>query len=483
VAVADGDRPRAFSGLKIFRPIADTFPEEYPALGLTPLSFTGVSSFSESFTQILERSQRVAALPLESLQNQKTDLVQQKGLAASLQGVLTALESSFRNLRTVGDRAGVIGQSSNTAKVQVAAVTATSPASYTISEITSVAAAASETSLTGYGSSTAVSATGTVRLTFGSNTYDITLTPAENNLTGLRDKINALGIGVTASIFTTGTGPTPNYLSLTSVTTGATTLTLEDDPTGANTPLVTANNQGSNAVFKLNGVPVSKTSNTVNDVIPGIAFTIAGTTSGSETVQLNLSSDRSQLSTALQSFVAAYNNVVDFLDTQIGETAGLLSGSNLIFSTASALRSLTGFSGGRSLKSLSDLGVSLDSSGRMSFDAATFGTISGSQLADAFALAGSSPDGIGSLLPTITNLSDSINGAITVELNQFSRTETRLNDQIAELTTRLNAQQADLRLRLQTADAALAQLESQRSALTSQLDSLNLTLYGRRNDR
>jgi len=51
----------------------------------------------------------------------------------------------------------------------------------------------------------------------------------------VRDAINNLGVGVTATVLTTGTGANPNYLSVTSNTAGATTLQLFDDPTGTNT--------------------------------------------------------------------------------------------------------------------------------------------------------------------------------------------------------------------------------------------------------
>src|SRR6185369_16397268 len=144
--------------------------------------------------------------------------------------------------------------------------------SYTVSDITSIASAASETSVTGYAdsSSTAVSATGTVKLTVGTHDYTINLSPANNNLVGLRNAINDLDVGVTASVLTTGTGLNPNYLSVSSNTTGEAPLHITDDPDGAATALLTNDNQGSNAVFKLNNVAVSKPTNTINDVVPGV---------------------------------------------------------------------------------------------------------------------------------------------------------------------------------------------------------------------
>jgi hypothetical protein len=70
-----------------------------------------------------------------------------------------------------------------------------------------------------------------MQLVVGSATSTFTL--ANNNLVSLRDKINSLGAGVTASILTTSDG---NYLTISANATGATTLQLIDDPVTAANP-------------------------------------------------------------------------------------------------------------------------------------------------------------------------------------------------------------------------------------------------------
>jgi flagellar hook-associated protein 2 len=451
-------------------------------MGLSPLAFSGVSSFSESFQTILNRSQQIASIPLTRLQNEKTDLIQRKTLVTALESVVGGFTTSLRNLGSVGDRAGIAATSSDPSRVRIENVTANSPATYSISNISSLAAAASETSVTGYASATAdiVSASGSVRLTVGGNTYDITLTPENNNLAGLRNAINGLGAGVTASIFTTGTGSLPNYLSVSANETGAKTLTLIDDPGGAAANLLTAANQGSNAEFELNGVLVSKPSNLINDIVSGVSFSITGLSGPAETTTVRLSSDRSQLASALESLASAYNSIVDFLDSQIGEAAGLLSGSNLVFATSTALRQLTSFSGSGEVRNLSDVGLTLNSSGKMSFDAAAFSQLSDSRVAAAFTFAGTSTNGLASLIGGFAAISDPLSGSAKLEQDQFGVTEARLTRQIAELTDRVTAQQESLRQRLQAADTLLASLEAQRTLIDAQLESLNLTLYGKR---
>ena len=325
-------------------------------MSLTPLVFSGVSKYSSDFRTILERTVKIASLPITALQNQQKDLVQRKVVAGGLQGAVAAFGASLKSLGEIGDRRAVTGKSTDSAKVAVRSVSATTGGVYQLTSITSIAAAAAETSVLSYASSSAttVSSTGTVGLTVGSNTFTINLTTAQNNLAGLRDKINNLGAGVTASILTTDG---ENHLSISANTTGATALTLTDDPAGTPVALITSANQGSNAIFTLNGVAVSQKTNLVNSVVPGLSFEVLAKTATDEKVSVTLASDRTQLSTALSSLADAYNTLVGQVDGQIGESAGLLSGSSLVREIQSVLREVTGFSGSGDIKSLSALGL------------------------------------------------------------------------------------------------------------------------------
>ncbi len=160
-----------------------------------------------------------------------------------------------------------------------------------------------ETSTTTYADPTATPvSTGTLTLLSGSTPYTFQLTG--NNLTSLRDQINAQNAGVTASILTTSGG---NYLSIAANNTGATTLKLYDGPSATGTDLLSTTNQGANAVFHLNGISITQAGNTVNSVIPGVTLTLQAPSATATTI--TLASDPTQLSSALQDFVTKYNAV------------------------------------------------------------------------------------------------------------------------------------------------------------------------------
>jgi flagellar hook-associated protein 2 len=449
-------------------------------MSLSPLVFSGVSQFSDDFQKILERTVQIASLPLQTLQTQQSDLVQRKAAASSLQGAMTALTTSFKTLVDVGDRRAISTANSDPSTVRVVSTTADAAATYTISEITSTASAASETSVNGFAAdATNISATRSFRLVVGSNTYNFTLEESENTLAGLRDKINGLGAGVSATIFTTGTGATPNYLSVSSNSTGAKSLTLTEDPDGSATAFLTASNQGSNAAFKLNGVAVERPSNVINDVINGVSFEILKKTEGTNNVVLTLRPDATEISTALESFVSAYNSLVQTLDTQIGEDAGLLTGSALVREIQDALRSVKLFTGTGAVQSLAELGLEFDNQGVMSFNSATLNAMNSTTLDAALSFLSSETDGLGSLVSRFTALSDPVTGLIESEISGYDETERRLTTQITDMTDRINRMQTSVAERLQAADALLAQLESQQAVIDSSLQSLALTLYGK----
>ena len=462
-------------------------------MGITPLQFTGISQFSNDFQTILSRAVSIAQIPVKILQNQQTNILQEKQLTTSLEAAVSDLNASVTALGNVGSSQGLVGSSSDTTRVVVNSSSATSPVSYAITDISSVAKAASETSLLGLADATTapVSTTGTVRLVIGGTavTPDITLDAAHNNLTGLRDAINALGAGVSASVLTTGTGATPYYLSVSAAATGQNAIQLIDDPAGSATQLLTSANPGANADFYVNGAHVVSTSNVINSVIPGITFTIAGETSG-QTVTISAASDPSQLSSALQDFVTKYNAVASQLNAQVGPAAGMLSGNSLVWGIQSALRGLVNYNGDGVIKSLADLGIELDTHGQMTFNQTTtdptrhiaFNSLSSAQIAGAFSFLGSATTGFGKLAASLTQFSDPITGAIKTQQDQYDAAYSRLQDQISTLTDRVNQMQTILSAKLQSADTQVAQMQSQQQLLTSTIQALNFSTFGYQNN-
>jgi len=538
------------------------------------LYFTGISQYSSDFQSILTRSQQIAQLPITALQNQQTDNQNKSQALDTLDPVVADVGSAVASLGTLAANGGLAASSSNNTLASAVTTGTAAAGSYTISDIKSLASAASEMSLTGYAntSTSPVSASGVVNLVAGSKTYQLNISK-NNNLTGLVNAINSSGANVTASILTTGTGATPDYLVVTANSTGATTLQLNDlkspsdlmtntgtgtetslttyaDP--ASTPvsssgyvnlvvgsktynlnisannnlngvaqainsagagvtatvsngslsiatndssattiqlndmtpsnLISNTNQGSNADFFLNNIEVTRSSNTINDVISGVSLTLNSTTSTSNpSATISVSTDAGQLSNALQTLVTNYNSLVDQVNQQQGQSGGALVGDSIVWQISNDMQQLATYwnpASSSSIHSLSDLGVEFDDTGKMSFNQNTFNTLSQTQISDAFNFLGSSTSGLAALANNFTQITDPIEGVIQMQLTDYQNQDTSLSNQITTLTAQATATQNTLTAKVQAADALCAQLQSEQQNVNSEVQSLNYVLYG-----
>jgi flagellar hook-associated protein 2 len=547
-----------------------------------PLSFTGVSQYATDYQAVLTRAGQIAQIPVRALQNRDTAILAQKTALGTLNSAVSDLAASLSSLGTVASNQALSAASSDSSVLTATSTGATVPASYTINSVTSIARAASERSVNGFadaGSTPAsASATKTMKLVVGSQTYTFSLTT--NSLVGLRDKINGLGAGISASILTTSGG---NYLSVSAQTTGATTVQLIDDPidpvtnpTGGNTnflsytpttvtsaqtdasfadPNATAvsatgtmnllvggvshtlvlgantltglrdqinglgagvtasivtnsgrsslsiasdsgpttlqliddptgasvnvlQSQGANAVFQLSGINISQAGNVVNSVVPGVTFTLHGTSSSP--VTLSLASDSTKLSSALQDFVAKYNALRTQIAGQAGSSGGALSGDSAISQLQNMMRQLTSYyTTSGTVQSLADLGVEFSKAGPLSFDQTKFNSLTSTQISDGFTFLGSATSGVGGFSTRLTQFSDPITGLIKAKEDGIDRTDKSLQRQITTLTDRINIMQTNLLRQMEAADAAQAALQSQQSGLNASLVSLSYVLYGK----
>src|SRR5678816_4432663 len=101
------------------------------ALPFTPLSFTGISSYSQDFNTVLQRAVSIASLPLKRLQNDDADILSRKATLGSLTSSVGALAASVTALGNVAHSGGRVATSSDTVEVSVAYAGATSSATYT----------------------------------------------------------------------------------------------------------------------------------------------------------------------------------------------------------------------------------------------------------------------------------------------------------------------------------------------------------------
>ena len=219
--------------------------------------------------------------------------------------------------------------------------------------------------------------------TFQINGRTVTVA-AGDSLAEVRTKINNLNRGdeatkVTASIVSYSS--TDNRLILTSRQEGAAGFTLEPEgsPNLVEAFGFTEIQSGRDAQLKVDGVSLTRSANTITDLLPGITLNLRQAEVGT-TVTLTVDRDIEGQSARIQEFVDQYNQVMDFIRTQstydqkAQQTGGILFGDGTLRSVkkdliANLINKVEGVSPEFSIIGMA--GITLDNQGKLSVDETT----------------------------------------------------------------------------------------------------------------
>jgi flagellar hook-associated protein 2 len=163
----------------------------------------------------------------------------------------------------------------------------------------------------------------------------ITIDNSNNSLTGLAKAINTADFGVQASIINDGGGyrlviraesGLNKQLEITASESGAgpsntddqglSRFAFSDDPASAFQ--MTQNQIGQDAIFTVNGLSVSRSTNTIDDVIAGFEYTLSGVTAVGETINVTIEEDKAVAEQTVRDFVEAYNLFLETIEPLIG---------------------------------------------------------------------------------------------------------------------------------------------------------------------
>ncbi len=344
------------------------------------VSFSGLGSGID-FNTIRDAILASRSRSITTLQSKVTDyngrIEALKLLNTGLAGLNTATEALVN--RDLGF--GRTTTTSNAATATATATASTAIGTYDLN-ITRLASNLTQTSRSYASESTAVLAGAATEATFelrkggSAEGTSITIDATNNTLAGFRDAINAAGAGVRASIVdVTGDG-TGNQLVLTSDESGAAGRVelVETTSTGTLADIAISNVNPSdgdfndlNAVFSINGLQVTRGTNTVSDTINGVTLNLKQT--GQTTVSVVAGTD---IENRLKTFINQYNAIQDFVKDQyqvdsLGRPRGALAGDSTLRAAQqqlrTALRAVSNDNGG-TLNNLADIGVKVVEGGK-----------------------------------------------------------------------------------------------------------------------
>jgi flagellar hook-associated protein 2 len=314
--------------------------------------------------------------------------------------------------------------------------------------------------------------TGT-HLSAGTSSFTVAHTTATSTLADLTAALNVSGSPLSAALINTGDGSSSPYRMVLTARGSGTAGALTLDASGIN---VLAPGQLStvtgavDAQLSVGGATITRSSNTVNDLLPGVTLNL--THAGTSTV--TIASDASGTTSRAQALVDAANAVMASVATQTAydvtaKKGGPLSGEGLASGISDALMDKAlGSSGTGQTKVLSQLGIETTRDGRLSFDS--------SKLAAALQ---SDPDGVSSLLASFAKSVEdyakqatSVTGVVTTSQAAAGAAARQRQDQIDAFEVRMSAMQTAYQAKFAALDAALGNLKAQQSKVASAINSL-----------
>ena len=436
-----------------------------------PITFTGQSTFSSSFQQVLQRAVSIAALPMQQLEGDIGTLESQQADLGDLQSTFSSLQSALQSISSAmsGD---VSATSSDPSIVSVSAQSTTLPGTYSIQ----VANIGSSTTTIGNAGSTpvtdpssqSISASSTFTLTV--NGVDYTIKPSGNTLTDLANAINDSDAGVSATIVNLGSNISPDYrLALTSTELGPDTIQLND----GTSDLLSTVQTGAEAEYTVNGNSTVLNSNSDQITLaPGLTATLLDSAPG-QNVTITVAATESNLANALSSFTQAYNSAVSAVMKETGQNGGALAGQSVVYQLQGILSQIAQYiAPSGSVQSFSDLGLNLASDGTLSFDASQFNSQSFAGIQQF--LGGLTTGGFLQVANNaLSTVADEKTGMLMTEFNNIATQITSEQNQVSHDQDLVSAIERNLQAQLSAADAAIAVLEEQNSFYSTLIQTQN----------
>jgi len=429
--------------------------------------------------------------PLDLLKAQE----KQFNTKLSAYGTLKSAISTFQTaMRTLTGSNGLSAQTVTSSNAGVLSATAngTAAAGFFTIEVTQLAQRQKLTSA-GVADATASLGSGSLNIKVRANA-EVVVTPTDYSLQGIRDAINESDAGITATIINDGTA-NGNHLVITSKDSGAANtvkITATDaslsqfdyDPASpvlydANTPPAGMSQlqAAQDANLTVDGIPITKPSNTITDAIQGVSLNLTQV-SGGTPVTITVGQDTETVKTSIDNFVKAFNDLKQTISNMTAydpttKTGGPLVGDAGARSVLNQIRGvLTGsVADAGSLSLLSDIGVSFQKDGTLSLDNSKLQKAIDGNFPDVAKLF-TSTNGFATQLNSLTGDMLATDGLITSRTDGLNNSIQNLKKREDNMQARLDSIEERYRAQFIALDQALSSMQNTSAYLTQQLSAL-----------
>ena len=318
---------------------------------------------------------------------------------------------------------------------------------------------------------------GTLSITVDGTTVNLAIASGSNSLRGIRDAINASAIDLQAAVVQDGAAWRLLLTSEKSGTEGAMTLTVDGT---LDTRLASASMEettaAQDALFSVNGLDLSSSSNSVADVLPGLTLELKAPTT--QPVTISVGTDNDALGEKLARVVTAYNGLVTNMKklgaaSPDGKTSGPLVGDAGLRSLQRGVLGIFGKNlstdvAANPFRNLAELGIKTSLSGEASLDTTALRKALSQDRDSVEALVGA----FGASFSSALDAFDGGNGVFGFRSDQLTAELKRIRDDRDRLELRLGALEERLTKRFSALDSLVSQFQSTSTYLAQQLTSL-----------
>ncbi len=363
------------------------------------ISIAGIGGSGLDINSIVQQLVSVERRPLDAARREQTGITAKLSSFASLRVSLAGLKASLAPLKSFSTYESRTVSSSDSNVLTATVTSSATLGAYTVNQVEQ-RARGHKLQSNNLSSDTAVIGSGTLKIKVGDGPQKvISISEKQRTLVEIRDQINTAKAGIDASILkvnetdfrlmleTRKTGK-KNAIEVevidgdgnNSDTNGLSLLRYTPSlPTPDNVQNLSEIQAAQDARVKIDGVPFTRSTNTITDALPGVTLTLLKETGPDANIAVNVFSSSTGVRGKIESFVSSYNRVVEEINraqafdkgTQQG---GPLLGNETARTILSRLQSLarsrvSGLESG-AYSSIVDIGLTTEKDGTLKIDSA-----------------------------------------------------------------------------------------------------------------
>jgi flagellar hook-associated protein 2 len=432
-------------------------------------------------SSIIDNLIALESRPINLLKERQSAVNTQISRIADLRSKLSDLTSAAKSLGTSGAVATTVSSTQTGFEAITGSGAVAGRHTVKVDALATAAAGRSQ----GFASATAPVRGGSLALNVQGTAYNLTISDGAT-LADVAFQIRQSGAPVSATVVSNGTqyflsvmnnetgypitGVPADALSMTETVTGVLGQSLSD---GIN-PLVVQD--AANASLTVDGLAMTRKTNSVSDVIPGVTLNLKAINTTAET--LVVSNNVEGTKTNLTKFVDAYNAILKLVQGNLATSAGAdrstnLSGDPTVRSLQGNLqRLMTTVVGTGNIRSLADVGIKSGRDGSLTLDSATLTKAMGADANAVNALFSTATTGLAAVTEsTINRYGNFVDGLLTSRSKGLQSTVKKMDEQIAAMQLRIDSKKTALINQFMEMEKIVSTLKSTGNFLTQMSNS------------